>query len=388
VPWYQALANDPIALSGLNAGDSFGFTTGLGKTAAELARPEITQEAEVRNAPAKAYGEAVGKQQAGLDDPTPKPFYVSRDGSPPQRQMLTMRQAALMRQAGNDVEDGLNPEEQARETESGSLQGQIQYGREAQRQEGLGRGDTTTQKYDLPDGRTIEMTPSDYIMGRRAGQIPQAVGTSQAPQQAAYNLGDTKNLVSAQKTAPQEAAKARADRDSATAALSLVSSINPNAFTPTSKAFIDAANVLGLARSQANNLAMYKEEIARNQGAEAKQFGGRVSKADIDLAGQVSGGLTTPQDAASFMLARRIALANRQAAYQDGLSNYNGIGKHDYDRQFTQSANASSIYADPVFQTLKINGRPAVQILPKAPDGHVYGVLLPGSKTPKSFLVQ
>jgi hypothetical protein len=184
--------------------------------------------------------------------------------------------------------------------------------------------------------------------------------------------------------------KIQSEIDNANRALATLKGINTNAGTGAYKALVDGLNAAGIpfAAKDANNLTLYQSSLNQMVADNGRAFPGRFTDKDLGLTKGVMAQLTSPRDAAAVLIATKAATTNREKSYLDGIRSYNGYSQRDYDNGFAQST-PGSLFADPAFQNVTVNGRPFVQIGTQPhTDGHVYGVIMPGTKQAQTFLVK
>lgn len=109
----------------------------------------------------------------------------------------------------------------------------------------------------------------------------------------------------------------------------------------------------------------------------AKELGSNPSNRDAKIIQDSMPGLRTPRQTAVTMFSQQAALQNKEAARQDFFANYAGPqSKSAMTRAWNQSPEAKrSIFQDPVWQKLQIDGHPAVVYKQKG--GKTYGIYLP-----------
>lgn len=171
-------------------------------------------------------------------------------------------------------------------------------------------------------------------------------------------------------------------------AVNAAMAINPNAWTPGSKAVANALNVVGLDSKKANDLSYYSSLIPQVTRGSFATFP-RLEK-EFELVKDAIPSLKTPRDAAALTFASIAATNNRNAAYSRFATQYDGPpSQRALNKAWLANPQSqTSLFADPVFKNLTIDGKPAVYVNPTpAPNGHVYGVFRPGSANAQTFLV-
>lgn len=122
----------------------------------------------------------------------------------------------------------------------------------------------------------------------------------------------------------------------------------------------------------------------------AKELGANPSNKDAEIIMKSQPSLTTPKQVAVVTFATNAALNNKEAARQEFFANYTGPqSKAALQRAWAASPQAAaSIYQDPVWQQMTLNGKPAVMI-PDKPykDGKRYGIFMPGTPRQQVFEV-
>jgi len=165
--------------------------------------------------------------------------------------------------------------------------------------------------------------------------------------------------------------------------------INPNAFSPAEKSVVDLLNSVGLDSSRANDLNYYSSLIPQVLKTTFTSFP-RLEK-EFELVQAATPSLKTPRDAAALTFATMAAVNAKNEAYARFVAGYQGPHSQDaLNKAWQASPQArASIFADPAFDGLTIDGRPAVYVNPKPyRDGHVYGVFRPGTSFAQTFEVR
>lgn len=175
---------------------------------------------------------------------------------------------------------------------------------------------------------------------------------------------------------------------SARQAVIAAQAINPNAFTPKEAKVAAMLNSVGLDSSRANDLAYYKSLIPQVTKGSFTTFP-RLEK-EFELVKDAIPQLSTPRDAAALTFATIAARKAKDLAYSQFASQYQGTPSQRALNQAWQASPQAkaSIFADPVFRNLTMDGKPAVFINPTPHNGHTYGVFRPGTPNAQTFLVQ
>lgn len=122
----------------------------------------------------------------------------------------------------------------------------------------------------------------------------------------------------------------------------------------------------------------------------AKELGSNPSNRDAKIIQDAMPGLKTPRQTAMVTFASQAALQNKEAARQEFFANYSGPqSKASMQRAWSDSEAAKrSVFQDPIFQRLQIEGKPAVTIFPQPyKDGKRYGIFRPGTPFEQIFEV-
>lgn len=176
---------------------------------------------------------------------------------------------------------------------------------------------------------------------------------------------------------------------SARQAVIAAQAINPNAFTPREANVAAVLNSVGLDSARANDLAYYKSLIPQVTKGSFTTFP-RLEK-EFELVKDAIPQLSTPRDAAALTFATIAARKAKDLAYSQFASQYQGTPSQRALNQAWQASPQAqaSIFADPVFRNLTMDGKPAVYInQTAAPNGHIYGVFRPNTPNQQTFLVQ
>lgn len=106
----------------------------------------------------------------------------------------------------------------------------------------------------------------------------------------------------------------------------------------------------------------------------------RYTERELAMLSHIYPGLTSPNDSAALFWAQYGAMANRKKAQADFAANYNGpknVGA--YSKAWAESPDGQrSIFQDPIWNGVTVNGRPAVAYAEKK--GVRYGAFMPFNK--------
>lgn len=122
----------------------------------------------------------------------------------------------------------------------------------------------------------------------------------------------------------------------------------------------------------------------------AKELGSNPSNRDAKIIQDSMPGLKTPRQTAMVTFASQAALQNKEAARQQFFASYEGPqSKAAMQRAWSNSEEAKrSVFQDPIFARLTIEGKPAVTIFPTPyKDGKRYGIFRPGTPFEQIFEV-
>lgn len=256
-----------------------------------------------------------------------------------------------------------------------------------------GDGSTTSGILRVINGKTV-FVPLQPGPGAQAGAaapgLPApAFGRSQPTAEKAFSAEDATNFgKTVEQAGPEQQMAVQSHIVTAQQAVHAAQSINPNAWTPQVKAVADTLNALGLDSKQANDLNYYASIIPQVTRASFSTFP-RLEK-EFQLVKAAIPGLTTPRDAASLTFATIAAVNERNLAFLKFTNDYQGAHSEAALNKAWQASpqGSASIFADPIFRGLTMDGKPAVYINPTPHNGHTYGVFRPGTKDAQTFLVQ
>lgn len=170
--------------------------------------------------------------------------------------------------------------------------------------------------------------------------------------------------------------------------------IDPNLWTPQAKAVADFGNALhsltGLPfdTKKANDLNYYSALIPQVTRGSFATFP-RLEK-EFELVKDAIPSLKTPRDAAALTFATIAATNQRNLDFAQFANSYNGPHSEAALNRAWQTSplGSRSVFADPIFRQLTIDGKPAVYI-PRTPvNGHLWGIFRPGTPNAQPFLVQ
>lgn len=224
------------------------------------------------------------------------------------------------------------------------------------------------------------------------------MGFGQSTADKAFQAEDGKNVantvlhdVSSRDAAVQEAADAAQG-------LTFVKTHPMNPTTPVQAELSEWARALppqiqraaGITGHLANDAATYERLIQANKLAFAKgNLPSRYTERELNLVGKITGGLGTPNEAGGLYWATRGALANRQRDRADFARGYQGErSSQAYENGWQSGPGAKSIFQDPIWQGVTINGKPAVTYATKG--GVRYGIFNPytqdGKPNPNGYV--
>lgn len=246
-----------------------------------------------------------------------------------------------------------------------------------------------------PGGYSMQMTMDNFKAWKGSG-LPGSVPLGQSAGPAAEQFGDVDaqafGHLQATVASPQNITEIQNKVQAAQQAVHAAMALNPNEFTPQTKAVADLMNTVGLDSSKANNLNYYASLIPKV--TEGDFPAGPAGEKDSEAVKEAVTSLQTPRDAAALTFATIAATQNKELAYSKfaagGPGQYNGPpSERAINQAWLASSDANaSIFADPVFRGLTIGGKPAVMVgnRPLA-DGHVYGIFRPGTPFAQTFRV-
>lgn len=245
-----------------------------------------------------------------------------------------------------------------------------------------------------PTGRT-NMYRKDAALKAAAGGKP--IGAKPSPNEQAGRDADahlfmTNYASDANQHAIQSDLTAR---DTAVAAAKMAQSpdINPSNLTDWAARNANALSAFGIDKKQANNLATYKNLVDQNLKNGISVF----PRNEVEFHAIANGvaNAKMPGDAAALALTETAALRDASAQYKQFRISYaadhpTAFSERAFQTAWSQQPQANqSIFASPVFQGLKFNGKPAVAIMQQPyTDGHVYGVFMPGTPQKTVFKVR
>src|SRR6185312_5479553 len=231
------------------------------------------------------------------------------------------------------------------------------------------------------------------------GQPAPSVGTSQTPGAKTFAEHDAAALMDTiqKEASPERQVALQGAIASAQQAVKSAMAINPNEWTPANLQIqktlnaISASSPIKFDTSKANDLSYYQTLIPQITRGSFSTFP-RLEK-EFELVKDAIPSLKTPRDAAALTFATIAATNQRNLDFAMFATQYTASGNTSeagLNRAWQASAlGQRSLFADPTFQGLQIDGKPATFINPKpAPNGHVYGVFRPGTPYAQTFLVQ
>ena len=352
--WGRRLLESPDALMQISKLKMAGLDLSNVQSAAnELAAPGIAQEA------AAPYEQKVVPAGNGATTQLPGDVAEAMQHLPPSLQRIVLDQY---------LKEGLGTqttEQQAAATARGT-----------------GTQELTSIPITNPtthEQKTYLAPRTSYIQDQAAGKLAPGVGETPTDMQAAANKADVDLMTGTRGNITNKTMEDhRRAIANATTGLTLLNStdVNPNDLTPLAKRFAGGLNALGISAKDANNLALYQQAANTALIGHAHDFGGRNTDKDLAIEQSVVPSLTTPRDAAAFAFATQAAIANRALQWETFVTEHPQVTSHNQLlAMYNNGPNAASIYADPAFQKLTINGHKAVQIIPQVQkDGHVYGI--------------
>lgn len=259
---------------------------------------------------------------------------------------------------------------------------------------GTAQGEAPYQiiKVPLRNGSTIDMPLSTFKTLQASGKFP-GLGQSQTPGEEQDSKDDAVKYNNTFETYASGPAvmKEQNAHDITMQALRSAQALDPNAFTATAGEAAKIGNLIGVpgANTLTNNIQTYEALLPQVLRGTFSTFP-RLEK-EFEVVKSASANVNTPKDAASILLATQAATHERNLAYAEFRSNWQGAhSQQAVDNAFNNSpAGRASMFASPAFHGLQIGGRPAVQIgNHPLKDGHVYGIFMPGTKNAQPFMVQ
>jgi hypothetical protein len=268
----------------------------------------------------------------------------------------------------------------------------------------------------MGDGTTRTMSRSQFAAmtngsgGQGGGSTPAGPGSAAggpgvASPSAAQTEFDKDQAGDASKTLSMDMdarPQALQDLDSARTALAYVQA-HPNGLNPATPFKVAGANYLrslspetlnsvgipaGKINQYANDLGVYQRLSAENLLTFSKShLPSRYTEREMAVASKVIPGLTTTPDAATFHWGLQAAVANKALQRADFSANYQGAPSRQTVEQAwnTTPAGQASLFEDPVWQGLKIGGKPAVVFTRDPQSGRTVGVVGMGTSAPTTF---
>lgn len=255
--------------------------------------------------------------------------------------------------------------------------------------------------YDLGGGNVIKL-PRAYVgamnmklmQGRgQPGSIGPDGSSGEPPMSGMPGVARSPGQLEADKVDYQEGAKAVAGAQEASTAAATnarnasmafdgILQLNPNQATP----FIVGAKKL-MATLHPDNPELqqyvgsaegYRMLTTRMVLPKAKELGANPSNKDSEIIFKSMPGLTTPRAAGAVYFGMEAATANKEAARQAFFQNWQGDQRASaMKRAWANSPEAKkSIFQDPIFSRLTLNGHPAV-VYKTSRDGRKFGVFMP-----------
>jgi hypothetical protein len=262
-----------------------------------------------------------------------------------------------------------------------------------------------------PDGTPHTMSRSQFAamsQGARApgpgtapgspGAIPGVAGADPAHEEFAKSQAQdaSKTLSSDMDVRPQ----AIQNLESARQALSYVQS-HANSTNPATPFAVAGANYLRAIPADtlsavgvpvakitqfANDAGVYQRLSSQNLLSFSKSnLPSRYTEREMAVAGKVIPQLSTAPDAATFHWGLQAAIANKELQRADFAANYQGAPSRQGVEQTWNATpgGQTSLFEDPVWQGLKIGGKPAVVYVQKG--GRSIGVVGMGTSAPTTF---
>lgn len=247
-----------------------------------------------------------------------------------------------------------------------------------------------------PTGRT-NLYRKDVALRAAAGGQP--IGGKPSPNEQEGRNADAslfmKNYASDANQPSIQADKTARDVALAAARLAQSPGINPSNLTDWVAHNANTLNGIGIhiAADKANDLATYKNLVDQNLKNGITVF----PRNEVEFHAIANGvaNAKMPGDAAALALTETAALRDAAAAYKQYRIDYaaqhpNNFSERAFQTAWAQQPQANqSIFASPVFQSLKFNGKPAVAVMQQPyTDGHTYGVFMPGTVQKTVFRVR
>lgn len=263
--------------------------------------------------------------------------------------------------------------------------------------EGAGKAPYTPIEVNMPDGSRVTMTLDQFKMLKGSGLMP-TLGEGQSTQAKEFAEGDTAAFNKTLSTVanPQAMMQQQNARDIVLQTLHTVQGLNPNAFTADKYGAARLLSAAGFKPTQdfTNDVATYSGLLPQVLRGTFSTFPRLEKEFEVVKAGMAN--ITTPRDAASVLLATQAALHDRNLAYAQYASDWKGApSQRAIDQSFNNSpAGQTSLFADPVWKNMTINGKPATMVgtapIPAGQPGagHVWGVFRPGTPFAQPFMVR
>lgn len=247
---------------------------------------------------------------------------------------------------------------------------------------------------ELPDGSKVQMTLDQFKAVKSSNMMP-SLGVSQTPGDEEYQKDDAKYFADEVNAHGAQAIMGLQNARSVTEqAIHLAQTLQPNAGTELMGNLAGAVNAATgghIGAKEANQVSTY--EALLPQVLRGTLGGGSWPRLDKEfhVIAAASAGVNTPKDAAQILLATQAATQARNLAYANFVANYQGPhSKTALTKAWmAQPAANASIFSDPVWRGVTIDGKPAVRVGDRPlPDGHVYGVFMPGTPNAQTFMVR
>ena len=309
-----------------------------------------------------------------------------------------------------------------------SIPGAVNASRSASFAEQAGKNDANWPGDNVtvtgPDGRPYTMSRSQFAAmtsgqgaqsglgggGRGAGQrlgggpgnrgLPGIPGVSGGQDEFTKDQAkDASDTLSGDMSARSEALQ---DLDNSRQALSYVQS-HGNSMNPTTPYLVAGANYLrslppdvlkavgvnpAKPEQSANDAGVYQRLSSEDLLTFSKgHLPSRYTEREMAVAGRVIPGLATAPDAATFHWGLQAAVANKTLQRADFSANYQGPPSRQSIEQAWNStpAGQASLFEDPIWQGLKIGGKPAVVYTRDPRTGRTVGVVGMGTSAPTTF---
>ncbi len=219
------------------------------------------------------------------------------------------------------------------------------------------------------------------------------LGVTQSPGEKVSAEIDARTATDLLGSAAQMYSDARANLNGARTAFAYANGLDPNAFTGAAATVAKYLAPLGVrgAEQLATNATTYKQSLAGELKNLARTFPGSQSDKELKAIQDMVPSISTPREATMVFLAGRAAGEARRQAYAEFLTNYNGPRTPQaIQRAWTASPQGrTSMFQDPIWQQVNINGRPAVEIAPRQDaQGRRWGVFRRGTPYRINFQVR